>query len=251
MSAACEVVRLSVSGWVSWLLTELAMVTDRPSRIQAVPRPRTSRVWNGVQRSRSSRAGIVLRIGCCCGLAAVAVIGGHLTKDEAAHRFVLEGNGRETRSTGTASATVEVSMSEQDAATRVRVVTSLEVTGKQAQFGRGVMADIAAKLTDQFAACLAERVRGPAPVPDGATPAQAPAATTTPEPENTAAPQAAAAESLDLVSAVAMPVLKRLGPVLGGLAFGLVLSLLLGHRRRIVIMTAAAPGSYPPARTVL
>ena len=40
-------------------------------------------------------------------------------------------------------------------------------------------------------------------------------------------------------------------PVLGGLAFGLVLGLLLGHRRRIVIMTAAAPGSYPPARTVL
>ena len=139
-----------------------------------------------------------------------------VTKDEAAHRFVLEGNGRETRGAGTASATVEVSMSEQDAVTRVRVVTSLEVTGKQAQFGRGVMADIAAKLTDQFAACLAERVRGPAPVPDGA-----------------------------------MPVLKRLGPVLGGLAFGLVLGLLLGHRRRIVIVTAAAPGSYPPARTVL
>jgi hypothetical protein len=66
--------------------------------------------------------------------------------------------------------------------------------------------------------------RGPAPVPDGATPAQAPAATTTPEPENTAAPQTAAAESLDLVSAVAMPVLKRLGPVLGSLAFGLVLA---------------------------
>jgi uncharacterized protein len=98
-----------------------------------------------------------------------------VTKDEAAPRFVLEGNGRETRGTGTASATVEVSMSEQDAVTRVRVVTSLEVTGKQAQFGRGVMSDIAAKLTDQFAACLAERVRGPAPVPDDATPAQAPA----------------------------------------------------------------------------
>ena len=65
-----------------------------------------------------------------------------VTKDEAAHRFVLEGSGRETRGTGTASATVEVSMSEQDADTRVRVVTSLEVTGKQAQFGRGVMADI-------------------------------------------------------------------------------------------------------------
>ena len=172
-----------------------------------------------------------------------------VTKDEAAHRFVLEGSGRETRGTGTASATVEVSMSEQDADTRVRVVTSLEVTGKQAQFGRGVMADIAAKLTDQFAACLAERVRGPAPA---AEPSASPQAVPTQSVSaQAAAPQDAAAGSLDLVSTVAMPVLKRFGPVLGGLAFGLVLGLLVGHRRRIVIMTAGAPGSYPPARTVL
>ena len=178
-----------------------------------------------------------------------------VTKDEAAHRFVLEGSGRETRGTGTASATVEVSMSEQDAVTQVRVVTSLEVTGKQAQFGRGVMADIAAKLTDQFAACLAERVRGPAPAAEPSASPQA-AAPQAVSPQSVsaqaAAPQDAAAGSLDLVSTVAMPVLKRLGPVLGGLAFGLVLGLLLGHRRRIVIMTAAPPpGGYPPARTVL
>ncbi|HEY3652668.1 MAG TPA: SRPBCC family protein [Streptosporangiaceae bacterium] len=173
-----------------------------------------------------------------------------VTKDEAAHRFVLEGSGRETRGTGTASATVEVSMSEQDADTRVRVVTSLEVTGKQAQFGRGVMADIAAKLTNQFAACLAERVRGPAPAAEHtASPQAAEPQAVSPQ---AAAPQDAATGSLDLVSTVAMPVLKRLGPVLGGLAFGLVLGLLLGHRRRIVIMTAAPPpGGYPPARTVL
>ena len=172
-----------------------------------------------------------------------------VTKDEAAHRFVLEGSGRETRGTGTASATVEVGMTEQDAVTRVRVVTSLEVTGKQAQFGRGVMADIAAKLTDQFAACLAERVRGPAPAAEHtASPQAAQPQAVSPQ---AAAPQDAATGSLDLVSTVAMPVLKRLGPVLGGLAFGLVLGLLVGHRRRIVIMTAAAPGSYPPARTVL
>ena len=177
-----------------------------------------------------------------------------VTKDEAAHRFVLEGSGRETRGTGTASATVEVGMSEQDAVTRVRVVTSLEVTGKQAQFGRGVMADIAAKLTDQFAACLAERVRGPAPAAEpSASPRAAGSQSVSPQSlsPQAAAPQDAAGGSLDLVSTVAVPVLKRLGPVLGGLAFGLVLGLLLGHRRRIVIMTAAAPGSYPPARTVL
>ena len=177
-----------------------------------------------------------------------------VTKDEAAHRFVLEGSGRETRGTGTASATVEVSMTEQDAVTRVRVVTSLEVTGKQAQFGRGVMADIAAKLTDQFAACLAERVRGPAPAAEpSASPQAAVPQAVSPQSVSAqaAAPQDAAAGSLDLVSTVAMPVLKRLGPVLGGLAFGLILGLLLGHRRRIVVMTAAAPGPYPPARTLL
>ena len=178
-----------------------------------------------------------------------------VTKDEAAHRFVLEGSGRETRGTGTASATVEVGMTEQDAVTQVRVVTSLEVTGKQAQFGRGVMADIAAKLTDQFAACLAERVRGPAPAAEpSASPQAAEPQAVSPQAVSpqSAAPQDAAAGSLDLVSTVAMPVLKRFGPVLGGLAFGLVLGLLLGHRRRIVIMTAAPPpGGYPPARTVL
>ena len=60
-----------------------------------------------------------------------------VTKDEASHRTVLEASGRETRGSGTASATVEVTMSEQGAVTQVRVVTSLEITGKQAQFGRG------------------------------------------------------------------------------------------------------------------
>src|ERR1700677_1319690 len=65
MEAASVVVRCSVLGAVSLPVTELAIVTDRPSRIQAVPRPRTKRVWNGDQRSRSRRAGMVLRIGCC------------------------------------------------------------------------------------------------------------------------------------------------------------------------------------------
>jgi aerobic carbon-monoxide dehydrogenase large subunit len=89
--------------------------------------------------------------------------------------------------------------------------------------------------------------------PIAADEAPAPAATQAPAAEGTAGPQAAAAgESLDLVSTVAMPVLKRFGPVLGGVACGLIFGLLLGHRRRIVIMTAAAPpGGYPPARTVL
>src|ERR1700719_3571732 len=64
MEAASVVVRCSVLGAVSLPVTELAIVTDRPSRTQAVPRPRTKRVWNGDQSSRSRRDGCVLRIVC-------------------------------------------------------------------------------------------------------------------------------------------------------------------------------------------
>src|SRR6185369_11696522 len=52
----------SVSGFWSTPTTELEIVIWRPSRIQAAPSPATMRVWNGDQPSRSSRAGIVLRI---------------------------------------------------------------------------------------------------------------------------------------------------------------------------------------------
>jgi hypothetical protein len=69
---ACVVVRPSVLAWVSLPDTELAIVISRPSRIQAVPSPSTSRVWNGDHLSRSSRAGMVLRTGTC--LAATVVI---------------------------------------------------------------------------------------------------------------------------------------------------------------------------------
>src|SRR5580692_6829640 len=74
MEAAAVVLRCSVLGAVSLPVTELAIVTDRPSRIQAVPRPRTKRVWNGDQRSRSRRAGMVLRIGSCCMVVTVITI---------------------------------------------------------------------------------------------------------------------------------------------------------------------------------
>ena len=175
-----------------------------------------------------------------------------VTKDEASHRMVLEASGRETRGSGTASATVEVTMSEQGAVTQVRVVTSLEITGKPAQFGRGVMADIAAKLTDQFAGCLADKIRGPAATTTG--PTEAPAATPASAQERAFAPSAAAqaSESLDLMSTVAMPVLKRLAPVAAGLMLGLIFGMLLGQRRRIVIMAAPVPqGTVPPTRAML
>jgi carbon monoxide dehydrogenase subunit G len=176
-----------------------------------------------------------------------------VTKDESEHRFVLQASGRETRGSGSASATVEARMSEQESGTQVTVGTSLQISGKQAQFGRGVMADVAAKLTDQFAACLAQRVREPAGA-NGHAPGQAPAhpAAQAGEP---AAPQAVAPHAsgnLDLISTVAGPLAKQFAPVAAGLALGVILGLLLGHRRRIAIVVAPMPmRAVPRGRATL
>ena len=131
------------------------------------------------------------------------------------------------------------------------VSAALELPGVVAAFtGRDLAPDYGSLPT---AWIVSDDLIVPDHPPIAADEAPAPAATQAPAAEGTAGPQAAAAgESLDLVSTVAMPVLKRFGPVLGGVACGLIFGLLLGHRRRIVIMTAAAPpGGYPPARTVL
>jgi carbon monoxide dehydrogenase subunit G len=167
-----------------------------------------------------------------------------VAKDESEHRFVLQASGRETRGSGSASATVEARMSEQESGTQVTVGTSLQISGKQAQFGRGVMADVAAKLTDQFAACLAQRVREPAGA-NGHAPGQAPARPSAQaEAPQAASPQAEApqaAGNLDLISTVAGPLAKQFAPVAAGLALGVILGLLLGHRRRIAIVVAPMP----------
>jgi carbon monoxide dehydrogenase subunit G len=80
--------------------------------------------------------------------------------DEAARRVVIAAIGRETRGAGTAAATVTATLVDEGASTSVRVETDLNVTGRPAQFGRGVMAEVGAKLVGQFAACLADELSG-------------------------------------------------------------------------------------------
>ncbi len=74
--------------------------------------------------------------------------------DEGAHRAVLRAEGRETRGQGNANATITATLQPDGDATTVTVLTDLTVTGRVAQFGRGVLADVSAKLLDQFVACL-------------------------------------------------------------------------------------------------
>ncbi|MGW4975962.1 SRPBCC family protein [Streptomyces mirabilis] len=79
-------------------------------------------------------------------------------QDESAHRMVLIASGKETRGQGTARATVTGTLAEHDGGTAVSVRTDLTVTGRPAQFGRGVMAEVGDKLVGQFAECLARRL---------------------------------------------------------------------------------------------
>ncbi|WP_239151908.1 SRPBCC family protein [Virgisporangium aurantiacum] len=117
--------------------------------------------------------------------------GRFVERDEAAHRVVVEASGRDTRSAGTAGATITAHLVGQGEETLVDVVTDLTVTGKPAQFGRGMISDVSAKLLGQFADCLAGKLGGgdepAAPVEAAAVsggsgdvqPAAAPAATAT------------------------------------------------------------------------
>jgi uncharacterized protein len=70
--------------------------------------------------------------------------------DESDHRIVLDAAGRDTRGQGNAKAKIVVTMNTDGEGTRVDVVTDLSITGKVAQFGRGVLDDVSAKLLRQF-----------------------------------------------------------------------------------------------------
>lgn len=91
-------------------------------------------------------------------------------RNEADGRVVLKASGRDTRGQGNASATITATLVPDGDGTKVTVVTDLTVTGKVAQFGRGVLADVSSKLIGQFVDALEadlEQSQGPAePVPD-------------------------------------------------------------------------------------
>jgi carbon monoxide dehydrogenase subunit G len=79
-------------------------------------------------------------------------------RDEASGRAVLRAEGRDTRGQGNANATITATLTPDGEGTKVSVVTDLTVTGKVAQFGRGVLADVSAKLLGQFVDCLEANV---------------------------------------------------------------------------------------------
>jgi carbon monoxide dehydrogenase subunit G len=87
--------------------------------------------------------------------------GEFLEKDETAHRMVLRASGKDARGNGTAAARVTVTLRADGDRTVGAVRTDLTVTGKPAQFGRGMISEVGGKILDAFAACLATRLAKP------------------------------------------------------------------------------------------
>ena len=192
-----------------------------------------------------------------------------LDRDEAAHTVVLLAEGRETRGQGNATATITAQLSEAGDVTTVTVTTDLKVTGKVAQIGRGVMADVSGKLMGEFADNLQRTV-----LADETTPAAADEGLVdTPRPTDLADPtdgggsteetpdhggvQATTLDSsasngrgpevtpagittydlpepepVDLLGTAGAPMLKRAAPALAGLLLVVLIGLFLRRRRR-------------------
>ena len=129
-------------------------------------------------------------------------------RDEAAHRVVLKAAGRDARGQGNAAATVTALMTSQGDSTTVSISTDLSVSGKVAQFGRGVMSDVSAKLLEQFVHNIEADLLAPAGG-EGAAPAEGAAAPAT-------RPVAAAGEPVRLVGMTLTSVMSRLGQAVAG-----------------------------------
>jgi uncharacterized protein len=142
--------------------------------------------------------------------------GRFVERDEAARRVLLEANGSDKRGNGTAGATVTARLEpEGDNATRVVVETDLKVTGRPAQFGRGMLQDVGGKIIDQFATCLASRMAPEEPEEPGEpgeSDAGADSIATEPAPDTSTPPPAPEPAALDLGAVVLPTLAKRYGP---------------------------------------
>lgn len=180
-------------------------------------------------------------------------------RDAGARRAVIEASGKDKRGNGTAAAVITASLHAEADTTRVVVDTDLKITGRPAQFGRGMIEDVGGAILGQFADCLAATLATPVgatpveeatpPAQNPVPPAEKPAATSessptaerptpagdhppaahgplTPSGPAPPAPPPSAAEpaELDLGSVVGPVLLRRLAPIAAAAAVAAVVT---------------------------
>lgn len=161
-------------------------------------------------------------------------------RDENQRRAVLAAAAKD-KGGGTAQARIAASLQANGDQTAVDVVTDLDITGKPAQFGRGVMADVSKRILDQFASNLAREIQsgnlaaeavsvgsaaGASVAADGPTLAQSPAAPQAALPAAGGAP----VESLDALALLKEPAKRAAPPLAVGALLGLLVGWRLGRR---------------------
>jgi uncharacterized protein len=173
--------------------------------------------------------------------------------DEESRRAVLKADGKDARGQGTASATITSTLSEEDGRTKVRVETDMHLTGRAAQFGRGVQQEVATKLINQFAECLEKEIMGENIREEPEQPSEPDQAEETAETEEAVSADGSGAEEgaeeeekpkrriiqqdhdvepLDLGEASREAVIKRVVPLAAGVGALIVVLWLLRRRRR-------------------
>jgi uncharacterized protein len=172
-----------------------------------------------------------------------------LELDEESHRAVMEASAQETNGQGNAQATITASVSGSDSQSVLNLDTDLEVRGKAAQFGRGVLGNVSQRILDQFARNLeSEVLSSKEPPSEGAAPTRE-ADRGAPSRPTSAAP--AGGESLDVLSLLGgTPMLRQAVPVVTGLVLGLLVGNFFASRRTLrAYQEAFRLMSYgPPAR---
>ena len=145
-------------------------------------------------------------------------------RDDEAYRAVIKGKGRDTGGRGNASADITAQAeSLSQTSTKVNVTTDLQITGKVAQFGRGILGDVSAKLIDQFAENLNQMIDQDGGASDEADATDEPAPVEEPAADSTEATDedpkvrkinGPAAEPIDLMDVSGGSILKRAAPAI-------------------------------------
>lgn len=144
---------------------------------------------------------------------------------------------REAKGQGTAAAVIENRLEAQNGATRVIAVTDLKVTGRQAQFGRGIMEDVATTMMGEFAKRLEQEIKrgGEAPGEEPAAEREPAAAGATDGPGEPA-PEPEEPEVLDLGNVLAQtPIVRYAGIAAAALLVIATVLALRGRRRRLTV----------------
>jgi carbon monoxide dehydrogenase subunit G len=147
-------------------------------------------------------------------------------RDETARRVEIAASGRDSRGSGNASATITADMTTDGDGTKVSIVTDLKISGKVAQFGKGMIAEVSGKLIDQFVDCIEQELLGEAIIEQVAAESAGGGAAV----QTAARPRPQQAETLDLMEYAGSSVYKRVIPAVAVIAVLIVLRMLVKRR---------------------